>query len=76
MPVPPTTTILNRWYVVIDWVTPYNGGTPITSYTIEIRTTDRSIFAIDSVDCDGSDVTIMTETQCTVEVATLRAAPF
>lgn len=62
MPQPPTTTILDRWYVVIDWVAPYNGGTQITSYTIEIRTTDRAIFAIDSVDCDGSDATIMSNT--------------
>lgn len=37
---PPTTTISGRWNVVIDWDAPYNGGTPITSYTIEIRTTD------------------------------------
>jgi hypothetical protein len=61
---------------VIDWTAPYNGGTPITSYTIEIRTTDAQVFALDSTDCNGADSTIMSETQCTVLVSTLRAAPF
>jgi hypothetical protein len=76
MPNPPTTTISNRWNVVIDWVAPYDGGTPITSYTIEIRTTDQQVFDVDSFDCDGSDSAIRTYTQCTVPVATLREAPF
>jgi len=34
IPLAPTTTISDRWNVVIDWIAPYNGGTPITSYTI------------------------------------------
>jgi hypothetical protein len=76
IPNAPTTTISDRWNVVIDWTAPYNGGTPITSYTIEIRTTDAQVYAIDSTDCNGADSTIMAETQCTVLVSTLRAAPF
>jgi hypothetical protein len=76
IPNAPTTTILDRWSVVIDWTAPYNGGTPITSYTIEIRTTDISVFTVDSVDCDGADATILSETQCTVDVSTLKATPF
>jgi len=34
IPLAPTTTISDRWNVVIDWIAPYNGGSPITSYTI------------------------------------------
>jgi hypothetical protein len=62
--------------VVIDWTAPYNGGTLITSYTIEIRTSDISVYEIDSVDCDGEDSTILSETQCTVTVSTLKDTPF
>jgi len=61
---------------VIDWNAPYNGGTPITSYTIEIRTSDVTVFSVDSTDCDGNDATILNDSTCTIAVATLRAAPF
>jgi hypothetical protein len=63
-------------YVVIDWTTPYNGGTPITSYVIQIRKSDSSTFSIDSVDCDGSDATILAEEACTIPISTLRASPY
>jgi hypothetical protein len=72
----PTTEISDRWNVIISWTAPYNGGTPITSYTIQIRTTDATVFSIDSIDCDGTDATIISETECTVTVAILRAAPY
>lgn len=62
----PTTAILDRWSVVIDWVAPYDGGVPITSYTIQIRTADASIFDLDLVDCDGSSSVIMAATTCTI----------
>jgi len=68
--------ISDRWNVIIDWIAPYNGGTPIISYTIEIRTSDSSIYSIDSVDCNGSNILILAETKCTVKVATLQASPF
>lgn len=59
IPLAPTTTISERWYVIIDWVAPYTGGTPIISYTIEIRTTDNSVFAVDAADCDGTNSVIV-----------------
>ena len=76
VPLAPTTIISDRWNVVINWVAPYNGGTPITSYTIEIRTKDSSIYFIDSLDCNGSNSLIVAEKKCTVKVATLRVSPF
>jgi hypothetical protein len=72
----PTTTISARWNVVIDWTAPYNGGTPITSYTIEIRTSDVTVFTVDSTDCDGNDSTILAAASCTITVATLKADPY
>jgi len=62
MPGTPTTMISERWNVVIDWTAPYTGGSEITSYTIEIRTADQQVFAVDSTNCDGSDSTIMAAT--------------
>jgi hypothetical protein len=76
IPTAPTTTISDRWNVVIDWTAPYSGGSVITSYTIEIRTADVTIWQVDSTDCDGSDSTIIAATQCTVLVSTLKSAPF
>ncbi len=55
IPAEPTTTISDRWNVIIGWSAPYNGGAPITSYTIEIRTSDVTIYRTDLSDCDGSD---------------------
>lgn len=72
----PTTTIFERWSVIVDWDAPYNGGAPILYYTIEIRTSDVSIFTVDSTDCDGADNSIMADTTCTIPVATLRALPY
>ena len=72
----PTTTISNRWTVVVDWNAPYNGGADITSYTIEIRTTDASVYFVDSADCDGSDAATVSATQCSIQVSTLKAYPF
>lgn len=43
-PTAPTTAILDRWSVVIDWVAPYDGGAQILYYTIEIRTADATVF--------------------------------
>jgi len=57
----PNTRVLDRWSVVIEWTAPYDGGSPITSYTIEIRTSDVDVYAVDAVNCDGSDSTILAE---------------
>jgi hypothetical protein len=55
IPAAPTTSISDRWSVVIDWSAPYNGGTPIISYTVEIRTSDVTVYRVDSTDCNGND---------------------
>lgn len=62
--------------MIIDWTAPYNGGTQLTSYTIEIRTADISVFEVEVNDCDGSQNQILIDTQCTVTIANLRLAPF
>lgn len=62
VPTAPVTT----WYketdeVVVSWVAPDNGGSPITSYTIFIRQSDLTTYTEGIVTCDGSDATILAE---------------
>lgn len=62
--------------MIISWTPPSDNGAEITSYTISIRQSDGVTFTVDSVDCDGSDSTIVSQTQCTVPLATLTSAPY
>jgi len=77
VPATPVTT----WYresdeVVVSWVAPDNGGSPITSYTIYIRQSDGTTYTTELTYCDGSDLTILQAAQCTIHVSALKAAPF
>lgn len=62
--------------VIVRWVAPDNGGSPITRYTIELRTDDDVTFTTELTDCDGADTTIRDNTECTIPIATLKASPF
>lgn len=75
-PQTPTTTIVGGTQVVIDWQAPSDNGSPITSYTVLIKYSQGYTFREDSVSCDGSDSTIIANTQCTVPLSTLTAAPY
>jgi hypothetical protein len=61
--------------VVIDWTEPSNNGAAITSYSVLIAQSDGT-FTEDSTNCDGSDSTIVTATQCTVPLSALTSAPY
>lgn len=52
-PSAPTTSIKDRWTVEIEWQAPYNGGSSITAYTVELRTIVPDIWSV-AGDCDGS----------------------
>jgi hypothetical protein len=62
--------------VIIDWTAPDWGGSPITSYTIYIQQSDSATYSIQIEHCDGTDATILANSQCTVPVTILRAAPY
>jgi len=58
-------------------VAPDAGGSPIKGYRIFVRQNDGVTFTLELDDCDGTtSQTIISETQCTVKVSTLRDAPF
>lgn len=62
--------------MIISWTAPIDNGAAITSYTILIRQSDGITFTADTASCDGSDSTIVSQTQCTVPLTTLTAAPY
>lgn len=47
-------TSVSSTNVIIDWTAPNDNGSPIIGYKIYIRTSDPSVFEIDSQNCDGS----------------------
>lgn len=74
-PATPSTTVSGS-NILIDWEAPNDNGSPITSYTVLIKYSQGYTFREDSVNCDGSDSTIIANTSCTVPLSTLTSAPY
>jgi hypothetical protein len=74
IPNSPTTTISNS-NVVITWTAPSAQGSPITSYTVVLRSRSL-VYATSNATCNGSNAAIMAATSCTVPLATLIASPW
>ncbi len=73
-PLAPTTAI-SSINVQIVWSKPDTGGSPITSYKIEIQISDGS-YITDLTTCDGSSATIITNLSCNILISRLRGAPY
>jgi len=73
-PVAPTSYV-NTHFVIINWITPFDGGSPILGYRILIQKHDRD-FSEDLAYCDGSQYKIFTETNCIIPLDSLTSAPF
>lgn len=59
----PTTAANADTSVTVDWDVPTSdGGSPITSYRIEIRHTDGSSFSQDTADCNGASPGVISGT--------------
>jgi hypothetical protein len=63
-------------YVIIDWSTPSDNGSQILGYMIYIRESDLATFTVDSTHCDGSQATVISDTECSIPISTLRAGAF
>jgi hypothetical protein len=61
--------------VIFNWDTPADNGTPITGYNIYFRKSDDT-YETELVYCDGTDETIIADTECTIPLATLTSSPF
>jgi hypothetical protein len=46
VPIPPTITVNSNTGVTINWVPPQNIGSVITAYTVAIRASDGTMFAL------------------------------
>jgi len=75
-PAAPLTLVLSNTGLVITWVAPFNGGSPITSYTVKVRHKDSTTFSTELTNCDGSNAGIVSATSCTIPIEVLLAAPF
>lgn len=74
---PPTPlTTINADNVDITWTAPFNGGSPITAYTISVRQVDTTTFTIDITNCNGSNADIVSASACSIPISTLIAAPY
>jgi len=60
--------------VVVDWTAPSDQGSVITGYKIYIETSTSAVFTLDLDYCDGSDATIVTNTECSIPISELRAS--
>jgi hypothetical protein len=78
IPDPPltVTTTNSNELVTIDWSEPVNNGSPITAYRIFIRESDEATFTEETVQCVGSDVSVISNRQCSVTLALLQQAPY
>jgi LEA14-like dessication related protein len=78
IPDPPltVTTTNSNELVTIDWSEPVNNGSPIIAYRIFIRESDEATFTEETVQCVGSDVSVISNRQCSVTLALLQQAPY
>ena len=61
----------------IDWTEPFTGGSPVVGYRIYIRQSDGVTYSLELNDCDGASSQVIIDAQsCSVQVTTLRGAPF
>jgi len=58
-PAAPVTTVVSNTSVVITWAAPFNGGSPLTSYTILIRQVDGVSYSTELTSCDGSSASVL-----------------
>jgi hypothetical protein len=75
IPTAPITTI-DANMAVITWSTPATNGSPILGYKVYIRHHDLVTYTLESVECDGTDATIISDTTCQIQLSTLIISPF
>lgn len=70
------TTVFNGATVTITWPSSFNGGSPLTSYTVKIRLADGISYLPDLTNCNGANAAVISTMSCVMPVSSLRAAPF
>lgn len=62
--------------VKIAWELPSTNGSPITSYEVYIQESGTTTYTLESSDCDGSLLTVISNRYCNIDYTTLIASPF
>jgi len=75
VPAAPVTTAVSNTVVKVSWITPLNGGSPITQYSIAIQK-GHGTYASELANCDGSQQSVIAASSCTIPIATLQALLF
>jgi hypothetical protein len=74
-PVTVTTANVNE-LVTITWSEPVSNGSPITAYRIYVQEQGSTTFTEETVDCVGTDSTVITDRTCSISLVTLKASPY
>jgi hypothetical protein len=69
-------TTASEGNIVVSWVSPYNGGSIISSYSVFFRHSDGITFTETIADCDGTSSTVVSDKSCSVSNYVLNQAPF
>ena len=74
---PPTrNSLTDQTRIQIDWVAPDDGGSAITDFVIVVRQQDGTTYTTELSNCDGSNTSIVTDTECEIPISILKDAPF
>jgi hypothetical protein len=73
-PAQPSTTVIGN-QVVFNWDTPVDNGLPVLGYNVYIRQFDL-VYITDRTICDGQELTVIQNTECTVPLDRLSALPY
>lgn len=73
-PVLADTTVLVDWEAPVDQLELY--GAYITNYKVYVQQTDGIFFSEVSTDCPSDDANLLSNTECEIQIPTLKAYPF
>ena len=61
---------------MITWTAPTDGGATITAYLVKIYCRGTDTWHAETLNCDGSNPSIVSAKTCTIPLTVLKAAPF
>lgn len=71
------TTTNSSLLIVVSWTAPFNSGLDITKYQIQIRKRDGVTWVnAPTAECDGTNAAVVSSTQCSIQMSTLRGSTY
>jgi molybdopterin-binding protein len=69
-------TVVSGSNVIVTWVAPSNGGSPISKYTITFRQSDGITYTENTAICNGALTATITSLMCTISFTSFTEAPY